>query len=57
MKKQKIYNLVMGLNDMTCVVDALSQSNNPRAQALLNKLADYIDAINDDRQYVWEVEE
>ena len=57
MEKSKIYNLVMGPNDMACVVDALSQSDNPRAQALLNKLADYIDATNDGRQYVWEVEE
>lgn len=56
MEKQKIYNLVMGPNDLACVVDALSQSDNPRAQALLNKLADYIDATNDDRQYIWEVE-
>lgn len=57
MEKQKIYNLVMGPNDLACVVDALSQNDNPRAQALLNKLADYIDATNDGRQYIWEVEE
>ena len=56
MEKSKIYNLVMGPSDLACVVEALSDKGTSRAQALLNKIADYLDAMDDGRQYVWEVE-
>lgn len=57
MNGKKVYNLVLGVNDLACIVEALSVSQTDRSKKLLGKIADYIDALNDNKPYVWEVEE
>lgn len=57
MKGKKVYNIVLSHSDLACVVEALSEVKNPRASALLGKVAEYIDALDDNKPYIWEVEE